>query len=243
LLSYNKHHVIEAFRCTIDFHCLPLHRAYGHELHEPRTARTVAKSMTKYLTATLLLLCLAACSSQRGDSPDAAPNTANEAQSPPASPAPPAPAAQPPAVSADHVLTLDGLGALKIGEPVPAGSGWASRGAQVSNSCTTVTSPDFPGVYAIVEGGKVRRITVGERSGVKLIEGIGTGATEAQVRAAFPGFREEPHKYVEPPAKYLTAPNAASGDPALRFEIGADGKVSLIHVGTMPVLGYVEGCA
>jgi hypothetical protein len=41
----------------------------------------------------------------------------------------------------------------------------------------------------------------------------------------------------------LTAPNAASGDPALRFEIGADGKVSLIHVGTMPVLGYVEGCA
>ena len=27
------------------------------------------------------------------------------------------------------------------------------------------------------------------------------------------------------------------------IEIGADGKVSLMHVGTMPVLGYVEGCA
>ena len=52
-----------------------------------------------------------------------------------------------------------------------------------------------------------------------------------------------PHKYGAAPAKYLTAPNAPSGDSALRFEIGSDGKVSLIHVGTMPVLAYVEGCA
>jgi hypothetical protein len=141
------------------------------------------------------------------------------------------------------VLTLEGLGALRIGQAVPAGSGWAERGAQISDVCRTITSPDHSGVYAIVEGGKVRRVTVGERSDVKLIEGIGVGSTEAQVRAAFPGFREAPHEYVEPPAKYLTAPNAAGGDPALRFEIGADGKVSLVHVGTMPVLGYVEGCA
>ena len=53
----------------------------------------------------------------------------------------------------------------------------------------------------------------------------------------------QPHEYSEAPAKYLTAPNAESGDPALRFEIGADRKVSLIHVGTKPVLFYVEGCA
>ncbi len=89
----------------------------------------------------------------------------------------------------------------------------------------------------------MRRVTVGQRSDVKLIEGIGVGATEVEVRAAFPGFREAPHEYEEAPAKYLTAPNADSGDPALRFEIGADRKVSLMHVGTMPVLGYVEGCA
>jgi len=144
---------------------------------------------------------------------------------------------------AANTLTLEGLGALKIGQPVPTNSGWAERGAQISDECRTVSSPDFPGVYAIVEGGKVRRVSVGERSDVRLAEGIGTGATEAQVRAAFPGFREAPHEYVDAPAKYLTAPNAPSGDPALRFEIGADGKVSLVHVGTMPVLGYVEGCA
>ena len=142
-----------------------------------------------------------------------------------------------------RTLTLDGLGALKIGQPLPKGTSWAVRGAQISDQCLAVSSPDYPGVYAIAEGGKVRRITLGERSDVKLAEGIGVGASEKQVRAAFGGFREEPHVYVAPPGKYLTAPNAASGEPALRFEIGEDGKVSLIHVGTMPVLAYVEGCA
>ncbi|MDQ3140244.1 MAG: hypothetical protein M3Q15_05915 [Pseudomonadota bacterium] len=190
-----------------------------------------------------LLFCLAACSPEPAAAPATAPGGANEtaAPSPPApAPSPSAPATTPPAA---NVLALEGLGLLRIGEAVPAGSGWAERGAQISDECRTVSSPDFPGVYAIVEGGKARRITVGERSDVELIEGIGTGATEAEVRAAFPGFRETPHEYVEAPAKYLTAPNAKSGDPALRFEIGADGKISLIHIGTMPVLGYVEGCA
>jgi hypothetical protein len=141
------------------------------------------------------------------------------------------------------VIGLEGLSDLRIGQPIPQGSTWAERGAQISDECRTVSSPDYPGVYAIVSEGKVRRITIGQRSDVKLAEGLGVGASEAEVRKDFAGFREEPHKYVGAPAKYLTAPNAASGDPALRFEIGEDGKVSLIHIGTMPVLGYVEGCA
>lgn len=200
--------------------------------------------MKPILAATALLLCLAACSSEPADPPDVVPDAANEsapAAAPPSpTPSPSAPAEKPPAA---NILTLEGLGALRIGQPVPAGSGWAERGAQISDVCRIVSSPDFPGVYAITEEGRVRRITVGERSDVKLVEGIGVGATEAEVRAAFPGFRESGHAYVDPPAKYLTAPDAAGGDPGLRFEIGADGKVSLIHVGTMPVLGYVEGCA
>lgn len=199
--------------------------------------------MKPIFPAMLILLSLGGCSPEPTGSPDAPPDALNASQAPTAPP--PAPSPSPPAEArpAADVLTLAGLGALKIGAAVPAGSGWAERGAQISDECRTVSSPDFPGVYAIVEGGKVRRITVGERSAVKLIEGIGVGASEAQVRAAFPGFRQEPHEYGELPAKYLTAPNAPGGDNALRFEVGADGKVSLIHVGTMPVLGYVEGCA
>lgn len=204
--------------------------------------------MYQKMPAAAFLLALTACSPEQTEAPVAA-NVANEGtqstpaprQSEPATPATdPTPAA---ANLSARTLTLDGLGALKVGASVPSGSSWAERGAQVPGGCSTVSSPEFPGSYAIVEGGKVRRVTIGQRSDVKLVEGIGTGATEAAVRAAFPGFREEPHKYVAAPAKYLTAPNAPSGDPALRFEIGADRRVSLIHVGTMPFLGYVEGCS
>jgi hypothetical protein len=140
------------------------------------------------------------------------------------------------------VLGLEGLGDLRIGQPVPRGGSWAERGAQTGDACRTVSSPAYPGVYAIVVEGKVRRITVGRRSDVKLAEGLGIGATEKDVKKWFGGFRAEPHKYEDAPAKYLTASNAASGGPALRFEIARDGKVSLMHVGTMPVLAYVEGC-
>ncbi|WP_245409664.1 hypothetical protein [Allosphingosinicella vermicomposti] len=204
------------------------------------------KPLKTSLAAAALTLSLAACSSEPSDN-EAMAEPANVAAPAADTPQPaqssPANTAAPATPAAANVLALEGLGALRIGEAVPANSGWAERGAQISDACRTVTSPDVPGVYAIVEDSRVRRITLGQRSTVKLIEGIGVGATEADVRAAFPGFRETPHKYVEAPGKYLTAPNVESGDPALRFEIGKDGKVSLIHVGTMPVLGYVEGCA
>lgn len=198
--------------------------------------------MKLILAATPLMLGLAACSP---DAPDAVPAAANETE-PPAAASPPPPLPPPPstlAPPAANVLTLEGLGSLRIGRAVPAGAGWAERGAQISDSCRTISSPAHPGVHAIVEDGKVARITLGQGSVVRLIEGLGVGAAEAEARAAFPGFRSEPHKYSEAPAKYLTAPNADSGDPALRLEIGGDGKVSLIHVGTKPVLFYVEGCA
>lgn len=212
--------------------------------------------MKHLIPATVLALCLAACSSQ--PSPSASAATASgvpEAAAPDVSDDASADEAlieEDTAVDAQPMvmpvgntpmLTLEGLGDLEIGQPVPKDGSWAERGAQISDSCRTVSSPDFPGVYAIVEDGKVRRITVGGRSDVTLIEGIGVGASEAEVKQAFQGFRASPHEYEDAPAKYLTAPDADNGAPALRFEIGQDGKVSLIHVGTMPVLGYAEGCA
>lgn len=193
----------------------------------------------------LLALALAAGCSQPAEQAPADDATATATATTPGEAAPSASAAPTPTTSATATagtLALEGLGDLRIGAVVPAGSKWAERAAQASDTCRTVTSPDYPGVYAIVERGKVRRITAGQRSTVKLAEGIGVGASEKEVKAWFP-FPATPHEYQDPPAKYLTAPGAASGDPALRFEIGADAKVSAIHVGTMPVLGYVEGCA
>lgn len=137
-------------------------------------------------------------------------------------------------------LALEGLDDLAIGQPVPVSSSFRMRGAQASDTCLLYSSPEFDGVYAIVEDGAVRRITISRGSGIKLVEGVGVGATEKTVLAAFPGFKSEPHTYVGPPAKYLTQPG---DDPRLRFEIGEDGKVTHIHVGTKPQLLYVEGCA
>lgn len=187
------------------------------------------------------LALLAACNSQ--PAPEAVPEdqTADALPVPPVEPKA-SPSAPEQAAPDPNILRLDGLGDLSIGEPVPAGSSWAVRGAQASDACLVLSSPYYPGAYAIVEGDKVRRISIGQRSQVKLVEGIGPGATEAEVKQYFP-FPATPHKYVDAPGKYLTAPNAASGDPALRFEIGSDGRVSQIHVGTMPVLGYVEACS
>ncbi len=187
--------------------------------------------MQKIFVFAALALTLAGCS----PGPQKAADQTAEPWSAPTSPS----VAQTPAPA--NALSLEGLETLRIGEAPPAS--WTERGAEASEGCRTVTSPDYPGVYAIVSDGKVQRITVGQRSDINLAEGVGVGATEAEVRQWFGGFHEEAHKYEDKPAKYLTAPNADSGDPALRFEIGQDGKVALIHVGLMPVLAYVEGCA
>ena len=198
----------------------------------------------KYLALIAVAITVAACSPERSSTPDgeSAPTVTDNVMvnGDTTAPMPKAPSLE--ALPA-NVLTLEGIGDLRIGRAVPAGGKWVQRGAQASADCRTISSPDYPGVYAIVEQGNVRRITAGQNSAVRLSENIGVGSTEKEVLKLFPGFRAEPHKYIADPAKYLTAPNAASGESALRFEIGADGIVSLIHVGTMPVLGYVEGCA
>ena len=187
------------------------------------------------------LALLAACHSQPApDAEPAADETAAVTQAPPVSSEKTVPATAP--APSTNILSLAGLGDLRIGKPVPADSRWSATGAQASDSCLVFSSPDYPGAYAIVEGGKVRRISIGQRSQVRLVEGIGIGATEAEVLKYFP-FPATPHKYVDAPSKYLTAPNADSGSSALRFEIGSDGTVSQVHVGTMPVLGYVEACS
>lgn len=189
--------------------------------------------------ALVAALSLAACSSQDAADP-AAPDTGSTTAAIETGGATPASPASPAATS--PTLALEGLGELVVGQPVPANSSFTERGAQISAECRAVSSPRFPGVYAITEGkgGPVRRITVGDPSEIALVEGIAVGASEKEVLAAFPGFVASPHKYVAAPGKDLTQPG---DDPRLRFEIGEDGKVSLIHVGTMPQLGYVEGCA
>ena len=95
----------------------------------------------------------------------------------------------------------------------------------------------------MIEDGRVSRITVA--SGGKAVrtgEGLRLGATEAAVRAAYRDKLEvEPHKYVNAPAKYLTA-WAVPGERGVRYETDSEGLVSEIHAGG-PSIRYVEGCS
>lgn len=180
-------------------------------------------------------LALAGCSGATTDAP-AEPTETSASATPSAAAITPTPASS---VEA-QVLTLEGLGGLIIGQPVPQGSSFVSRGAQIGNGCEILSSPDYPNTYAMVEEGTVRRITLTTGAKARLVEGIGPGASAKEVKAAFPGFVESPHKYTGPEGKYLTQPGK---DPRLIFEISPEGRVTDVHVGMMPQLGYVEGCA
>ncbi len=182
------------------------------------------------LTAALIV---AGCSSEAGDASARADTQASQAPTPKPTPTPIASAG-------GKTLTLEELGGLTIGQPVPKNSSFTAAEGQIGNGCETLSSPQFPDVYAIRTNGEVRRISVFGDSDVKLVEGVGPGSAIEDVRSAFPGFVEEPHKYTGPEGKYLTQPG---NDPRLRFEIDPDGTVSTVHVGVMPELGYVEGCA
>jgi hypothetical protein len=186
---------------------------------------------------------MAACSKSPAPSETPASETASDAAA--ATPAATGTASAPPASQSPsaQTLTLEGLGGLRLGQGIAADSHWKLGTDEMSPACQIATSPDYPGVYAIVNDGKVRRISVGARSTVKLVEGIGPGSSEADVMAKFPGFRSSPHKYVAAPGKYLTAPGEGKTSPDLRFEIDANGKVSLMHVGLAPELQLVEGCS
>jgi hypothetical protein len=152
----------------------------------------------------------------------------------------PAPVSTPtPAARNVTALSPEGLGDIVVGQAPPASL--KADATQISDGCRTHTDR-ARGIYAMTDGKVVTRITAMRASKVATAKGITIGATEAQVRQAYPDAREEPHKYVDAPAKYLDW-RPGGGEAGLRFEIDAQGKVSMIHAGREPHLSYVEGCA
>jgi hypothetical protein len=184
-----------------------------------------------------LALALACCAcSQADEKAAAAPSTA-------VTPAPevlpedsgPAPAS----ITKPAALGPEGLGGIVVGQVPPASL--KVDAVQISEGCQTHTDK-ARGISVMTDGKVVTRITAMRASKVVTAQGIGVRASEAQVRAAYPGAREEPHKYVAAPAKYLDW-RPGGGDAGLRFEIDEQGKVNMIHAGREPYLSYVEGCA
>jgi hypothetical protein len=153
----------------------------------------------------------------------------------------PAPASS--SARAKPALTAQGYDTIRIGaKPADAiGYALAPVGGTPEDACRIFRSPRVPGLAVMVEQGVVTRLTAHGDAKVRTERGIGVGSTEAEVRAAYRPLGESPHKYDAAPAKNLVW--GEEGVPeALRFEIGADGRVVQLHAGASPALMYVEGC-
>jgi len=198
------------------------------------------------------LLTLAACG--REDRPAAqAPTDAAPVAMAPAAQAPAAPAADP------NILTAEGLGAARIGmSKTDLIAAWGDRanpksvGGAEPKVCDQFHPSRAPeGVNVMIQDGKLTRITLMRDARIKTDRGFGVGDTAMAIKQAYGGsIFAEPHKYQAAPAEdlfawtrggsasYVTDPSARG----VRYEIGTDGKVSMIHAGD-PTIQLVEGCS
>lgn len=151
------------------------------------------------------------------------------------------------------VLTPDGWGPLRIGmtraEVVRAAAEDAQPdavGGPDPAACDEFRPREAPeGLRAMIEDGILTRITVSRNSDISTAAGIRVGDPAAAVLARYGAeARVEPHKYWEPPARYVTV--WRTGPPeadrrGIRFEIDPDDQVVHMHAGG-PSIEYVEGC-
>jgi hypothetical protein len=162
---------------------------------------------------------------------------------------------------AQPVLTAEGFGPLRIGmtraELVAAlgeDSDPGAVGGPEPESCDEFRPARAPeGLLAMIELGRLTRISLGDGAKVKTDRGLGVGDTAAAVRSAYGNaLRTGPHKYESAPAEYLTVwakdgPKDEKSEVPARargivYEVGGEGIVQAVSAGGPSIL-YVEGCA
>ncbi len=149
-----------------------------------------------------------------------------------------------------ELITPDGWGPLRIGmtlDEVVAAAGEDANpeavGGPEPEACDEFRPADAPeGILVMIERGVLTRISVNENNGVATAAGIRVGAPADRVLQAY-GDRVtlEPHKYVEPPAAYLTVWREGGERRGIRYEVGPEGTVTHIRGGGESI-EYVEGC-
>jgi hypothetical protein len=168
-------------------------------------------------------------------------------------PAPQSSAPQAPSEAvAPLVMSATSLGPIKIGMSLQEAQAAWGKGdwlveqgmAADPNDCMMVTPKGEASLWVMFEQGKATRFTVMSDEGassVKTPEGVGLGASPADVARAYPTAEKFGAKYGDPPADdweaWLTPQTSG-----YRFEVDKAGQVFAIHAGTGSVT-YVEGCA
>lgn len=155
----------------------------------------------------------------------------------------------------DSLTTIgpDGWGPLRIGmtraEVVAAAGEDANPdavGGPNPDECDEFRPVRTPeGLLVMVEDGRLTRISLSAGTGIRTATGIQVGDPAAAVMTVLGAQAiTTPHKYQDPPARYIAVWRTAPPTPDARgivYEIGQDDRVMHIHAGG-PSIEYVEGC-
>ena len=151
------------------------------------------------------------------------------------------------------IIGPDGWGPLRIGmtraEVVAAAGEDANPdavGGPNPEECDEFRPEQAPrGLLVMLEDGVLTRISLSEGTGIRTESGIQVGDSAAAVMAAHGAeAMTTPHKYQDPPARYITIWRTAPPAPDARgivYEIGQDDRVIHVHAGGSSIQ-YVEGC-
>jgi len=142
----------------------------------------------------------------------------------------------------DAPLTVQGVGALRIGMPVAAlrRLGAVNGDPEPGAECTYWSMPQYPGLRLMVFGGRLARID-NEDPAWATRSGARVGMTEGQVRAIYGGaIQVRPHPYTAPEGHYLVyRPRGARYGMIMET---AGGRVESLRVGAWTQVQWIEGC-
>ena len=150
------------------------------------------------------------------------------------------------AAPAPEVMTLNGLGPLRIGLS-EAQLRSRHRAAPEETApdpevdCAYWSSPLYPGVAMMVSGGKLVRIETEDKR-YRTPGGARVGLAESDLRARYGArMRVEEHPYMGPEGKYLIV--RARGEPLGMIVETWGGQARSIRVGTWRSVQLIEGCS